>query len=55
MMQSVKSSNTSFIMAAKHDAIGEIIEHVIHNGGEAVFMPQDIMGEDQPIALVTRY
>ena len=37
------------------DAIGEIIEHVIHNGGEAVFMPQDIMGEDQPIALVTRY
>ena len=37
------------------DAVGEIIEHVIHNGGEAVFMPQDIMGEDQPIALVTRY
>ncbi|MGP4970590.1 AOC03_06830 family ribosome hibernation factor [Psychrobacter aquimaris] len=37
------------------DAIGEIIEHVIHNGGEVVFMPQDIMGEDQPIALVTRY
>lgn len=37
------------------DAIGEIIEHVIHNGGEAVFMPQDIMSEDQPIALVTRY
>ena len=37
------------------DAIGEIIEHVIHNGGKAVFMPQDIMGEDQPIALVTRY
>ncbi|MGP5230561.1 AOC03_06830 family ribosome hibernation factor [Psychrobacter celer] len=37
------------------DAIGEIIEHVIHNGGKAVFMPQDIMGADQPIALVTRY
>ncbi|MBP2279583.1 hypothetical protein H4W00_000396 [Psychrobacter sp. PL19] len=37
------------------DAIGEIIEHVIHNGGKAVFMPKDIMGEDQPIALVTRY
>ena len=37
------------------DAIGEIIEHVMHNGGQAVFMPQDIMGEDQPIALVTRY
>lgn len=37
------------------DAIGEIIEHVIHNGGEVVFMPEGIMGEDQPIALVTRY
>ncbi len=37
------------------DAIGEIIEHVMHNGGEVVFMPEDIMGEDQPIALVTRY
>lgn len=37
------------------DAIGEIIEHVIHNGGKVVFMPQDIMGDDLPIALVTRY
>lgn len=37
------------------DAIGEIIEHVIHNGGKAVFMPQDMMSADQPIALVTRY
>ncbi|WP_299185884.1 hypothetical protein [uncultured Psychrobacter sp.] len=37
------------------DAVGEIIEHVMHNGGEVVFMPQDIMSEDQPIALVTRY
>ncbi|WP_201587537.1 AOC03_06830 family ribosome hibernation factor [Psychrobacter jeotgali] len=37
------------------DAIGEIIEHVMHNGGEVVFMPQEIMSEDQPIALVTRY
>ena len=37
------------------DAVGDIIEHVIHNGGEAVFMPADIMGADQPIALVTRY
>ena len=37
------------------DAIGEIIEHVMHNGGKAVFMPQDIMSADQPIALVTRY
>ena len=37
------------------DAIGVIIEHVIHNGGDVVFMPEEIMGEDQPIALVTRY
>jgi len=37
------------------DAVGEIIEHVIHNGGKAVFLPEDIMGADQPIALVTRY
>lgn len=37
------------------DAVGEIIEHVIHNGGKAVFLPQEIMGDDLPIALVTRY
>lgn len=37
------------------DAVGEIIEHVIHNGGKVVFMPQEMMGKDQPIALVTRY
>jgi len=37
------------------DAIGVIIEHIIHNGGKVVFMPEDIMGENQPIALVTRY
>lgn len=37
------------------DAVGVIIEHVIHNGGEAVFMPTNIMSEDKPIALVTRY
>ena len=37
------------------DAVGEIIEHVMHNGGEVVFMPQDIMSADQPLALVTRY
>lgn len=37
------------------DAVGDIIEHVMHNGGEVVFLPKDIMGEDQPIALVTRY
>jgi hypothetical protein len=37
------------------DAVGEIIEQVIHNGGKVVFMPQDIMDEQMPIALVTRY
>ncbi|MEC5209704.1 alkylhydroperoxidase/carboxymuconolactone decarboxylase family protein YurZ [Psychrobacter sp. PL15] len=63
-MQSAKIDETAqtLIMAddtategVTDDAIGEIIEHVIHNGGKAVFMPKDIMGEDQPIALVTRY
>ncbi len=37
------------------DAIGVIIEHVIHNGGNVIFLPEEIMGKDQPIALVTRY
>ncbi|MGM8871213.1 baeRF3 domain-containing protein [Psychrobacter sp. 2Y5] len=37
------------------DAIGVIIEHVMHNGGDVIFLPEEIMGEDQPIALVTRY
>ncbi|WP_131668595.1 hypothetical protein [Psychrobacter pygoscelis] len=37
------------------DAVGDIIEHVMHNGGDVVFLPEDIMGEEQPIALVTRY
>lgn len=37
------------------DAIGVIIEHVIHNGGKVIFLPEEIMGADQPIALVTRY
>lgn len=37
------------------DAIGEIIEHVMHNGGDVIFLPEEIMGADQPIALVTRY
>ena len=37
------------------DAIGVIIEHVIHNGGDVIFLPEEIMGANQPIALVTRY
>lgn len=37
------------------DAVGEIIELVMHNGGDVVFLPAEIMGDDQPIALVTRY
>ncbi|MBF4489977.1 MULTISPECIES: hypothetical protein [Psychrobacter] len=53
--QTLSIANDATAEGVTDDAIGEIIEHVIHNGGEAVFMPQDIMGEDQPIALVTRY
>ena len=53
--QTLSMSNDPAAEGVTDDAVGEIIEHVIHNGGEAVFMPQDIMGEDQPIALVTRY
>ncbi len=37
------------------DAIGVVIEHVIHNGGDVIFLPEEVMGQDQPIALVTRY
>ncbi|WP_296404850.1 hypothetical protein [Psychrobacter sp.] len=37
------------------DAIGEVIEQVMHNGGKVVFMPEDMMGNDLPVALVTRY
>lgn len=37
------------------DAVSEIIELVMHNGGEVVFMPTDKMDEKEPIALVTRY
>ncbi|GAF55803.1 LOW QUALITY PROTEIN: methyl-accepting chemotaxis protein [Psychrobacter sp. JCM 18901] len=53
--QTLSLPNDATTEGITDDAIGEIIEHVIHNGGEAVFMPQDIMDEDQPIALVTRY
>lgn len=37
------------------DAVGEIIELVMNNGGDVVFLPEDTMGDDQPVALVTRY
>ena len=37
------------------DAISDIIEHVMHNGGKVVFLPEELMGDDLPIALVTRY
>ncbi|ERL55740.1 AOC03_06830 family ribosome hibernation factor [Psychrobacter aquaticus] len=53
--QTLSIANDAAAEGVTDDAIGEIIEHVIHNGGKAVFMPQDIMAEDQPIALVTRY
>ena len=53
--QTLSVTNDPAAEGVTDDAIGEVIEHVIHNGGKAVFMPQDIMSEDQPIALVTRY
>lgn len=53
--QTLTAANDASEKGVTDDAVGEIIEHVIHNGGEAVFMPQDIMSDDQPIALVTRY
>ncbi len=37
------------------DAVGEIIELVMHNGGNVVFLPEETMGDSQPIALITRY
>ena len=37
------------------DAVGEIIEHVMHNGGDVVFLPKGIMTDDLPLALVNRY
>lgn len=38
-----------------HDAVGDIIELVSHNGGEVIFVPEDKMDENAPIALITRY
>lgn len=35
------------------DAVAEMIELVDHEGGEAVFVPQD--QEKEPIALIARY
>lgn len=37
------------------DVVGDIIEQVTQNGGKTVFMPQELMALDQPIALITRY
>ena len=53
--QTLTVANDAAAEGVTDDAVGLIIEHVIHNGGKAVFMPQDIMSADQPIALVTRY
>lgn len=53
--QTLSIANDPAAEGVTDDAVGVIIEHVIHNGGKAVFMPQNIMSEDQPIALVTRY
>ncbi|MGO2340406.1 MAG: baeRF3 domain-containing protein, partial [Psychrobacter sp.] len=53
--QTLSISDDSTTEGVTDDAVGEIIEHVINNGGKAVFLPENIMGKDQPIALVTRY
>lgn len=53
--QTLSMADDATAQGVTDDAVGEIIEHVIHNGGKVVFMPQELMGEDQPIALVTRY
>ena len=53
--QTLSATDETGSVGVTDDVIGLIIEHVIHNGGKAVFMPQDIMSADQPIALVTRY
>ena len=53
--QTLSMADDATAQGVTDDAVGEIIEHVIHNGGKAVFMPQELMGADQPIALVTRY
>ncbi len=53
--QTLKFADDSAGEGVTDDAVGEIIEQVMHNGGEVVFMPQDIMSADQPIAMVTRY
>ena len=37
------------------DVVSEIIETTMHNGGKVVFLPEDTMPHDMPIALVTRY
>jgi len=37
------------------DVIGDIIAQVTQSGGKAIFMPQELMATDQPIALITRY
>lgn len=53
--QTLELADDPAVEGVSDDAVGEIIELVIHNGGEVVFLPEDIMGQDQPVALVTRY
>ena len=53
--QTLKVADDASAKGVTDDAVGDIIEHVMHNGGDVVFMPADIMDADQPIALVTRY
>lgn len=37
------------------DVVGDIIAQVTQNGGKAIFMPQEMMASEQPLALITRY
>lgn len=50
-----RGKNTIADKSVSDDVVGDIIEQVIHNGGKTVFMPQELMSQDQPIALITRY
>lgn len=48
-------ANDPTVEGVTDDAVSEIIEIVSHHGGEVVFLPQDVMDENEPIALITRY
>lgn len=53
--QTLQLADDATAAGVTDDAVGDIIEHIMHNGGEVVFLPEDMMGDEQPLALVTRY